>query len=151
MGEMVKNFDEVNNWRAILRSTGSTLLWMMILLVLGGLYLAVSSKAAQAGRNVMELEVEFNQKQLVADELTADLADLTSPQRMRSIAQSLGFRDATTGDVIYLDAVGIEQEEVFVPPAPRTLRGSQKQGVSPAYTETLIDAFQRWLSTGPQE
>lgn len=124
---------------------------MTILLVLGGLYLAVSSKAAQAGRRVMELEVEFNQLQLAADELTANLAELTSPQRMHSIGQSLGFRDARAGDVVYLNVDGYMKNAEFVAPAPRTLRGSVNSAISPAYTETLIDAVQRWLDAGPQE
>lgn len=139
---------ENKSWRGILRSTGSTMLWTMILLVLGGMYLAVSAKAAKVGRRVLNLESQHNQLQLEYDELNAAYAQLTSPDRMRTLAQSMGFRDAVPADVDYINIEGIDGLGEFILPAPGSLRQSANPGLSPAYSETLVDALRRWFEAG---
>lgn len=139
---------ENKSWRGILRSTGSTMLWTTILLVLGGMYLAVSAKAAKVGRRVLNLESQHNQLQLEYDELNAAYAELTSPDRMRTLAQSMGFRDAVPADVDYINIEGIDSLGEFILPAPGSLRQSANPGLSPAYSETLFDALRRWFEAG---
>lgn len=140
--------NENKPWRSILRSTGSTMLWTMILLVLGGMYLAVSAKAAKVGRTVLNLESQHNQLQLEYDELNAAYAAITSPDRMRTLAQSMGFREAVPADVDYIQVEGIENLGEFIAPAPSSLRRAGNPGLSPAYSETLVDALRKWFEVG---
>lgn len=142
---------ENKSWRDILRSTGSTMLWTMILLVLGGMYLAVSAKAAKVGRRVLNLESQHNQLQLEYDELNAVYAQRTSPDRMRALALSMGFRDAVPADVDYIPIEEFDSLGEFIVPAPGSLRQSGNPGLSPAYSETLVDAVRRWFEAGVDE
>ena len=135
----------------IFRSTGSGMLWLMILLVLGGLYLAVSAKTAQLGREVIVLTDDVRQKTLARNEKSAQLAELTSPPRMRAVAESKGYRDATFNDIAYATLEGAPVEIEFVAPPPDSYVKDHNQLLSPAYTETLIDGFQRWLGVGEIE
>lgn len=135
----------------ILRSTGSGMLWLMILLVLGGLYLSVSAKTAQLGREVIVNTDEVRQKTLIRNELSAQLAELTSPARMRVRAESKGYRDATFNDIAYAQLEIAALKKDFVAPAPDTYVKDRSQLISPAYTETLIDGFRRWFAVGDIE
>jgi len=148
MKKMHLHKSENKSWRGILRSTGSTMLWTMILLVLGGMYLAVSAKAAKVGRTVIDLESKHTKLQLEYDELNAAYAVLTSPDRMRILAQSMGYRDAVPADVDYIKIEEIDSLGEFIVPAPGSLRQSANPGLSPAYSETLVDALQRWFEAG---
>jgi hypothetical protein len=135
----------------ILRSTGSGMLWLMILLVLGGLYLSVSAKTAQLGREVISKTDEVRQKTLIRNERSAHLAELTSPSRMRVRAESEGYRDASFNDIAYAQLEIATLKMDFVAPAPDTYIKDHNQLLSPAYTETLIDGFKRWFGAGEIE
>lgn len=135
----------------IFHSTGSGILWLMILLVLGGLYLSVSAKTAQLGREVIVQTDEVRQKTLIRNEKSAQLAELTSPSRMRVLAESKGYRDANFNDIAYAQLEIATLEIDFVAPAPDTYIKDHSQLLSPAYTETLVDGFRRWLGVGEIE
>jgi len=135
----------------LFRSTGSGMLWLMILLVLGGLYLSVSAKTAQVGREVIRLTDDVKQQSIYLNELEAKHAEITAPEMLRARAESLGYRDATVDDVVYHTLDELEQESDFVAPAPDTLLKEHNNLLSPVYTETLIDAIRRWFGGGVQE
>jgi hypothetical protein len=117
----------------------------MILLLIGGLYLAVSSKVADLGRDVMVLENRREELQRENDELRAELARSTSPDRMMELAQSLGFRPARLNEVTYVSLEAYDPPVEFVAPQPRAEPDAGKSALSPAYTETIVDFFRRWL------
>ena len=136
------------SWRSMVQSTGSALIWLLILLVLGGLYLSVNAKAANAGRAFLSLEEQVQEARRRNSDLVAQLADVTSPQRMRELAESMGFRPATRRDVEYIRVDEVPQDVDFQAPAPYVSLHTRLLTISPAYTETLIQAFQRWLGIG---
>lgn len=123
----------------------------MILLVLGGLYLAVSAKTAQVGRDVIRLTDDVRQQTLILNELEAKHAELTAPEILRARATSLGYRDATVDDVVYNTLDELELDSDFVVPAPDTFLKEHNNIFSPVYTETLIDAIRRWFGVGVKE
>jgi cell division protein FtsL len=135
-------------WRSVIRSTGTTLLWILILLVLGGMYLAVSVKTASAGRTYLDLEDKVEEASRINSDLVVNLSDLTSPQRMMELASSMGFRPATSKDVLFEFSDVTVEDEVFNAPKPRLSLEDRKTTLSPAFTETLIDAFNRWWDSG---
>jgi cell division protein FtsL len=139
------------SWRSMIHSTGSALIWLLILLVLGGLYLSVNAKAASAGRAFLTLEDEVQEARRRNSDLVAQLADVTSPHRMLELAESIGFRPATWRDVEYILVDEAPQEIDFHAPSPDASLYTRLLKISPAYTETLMQAIQRWLGVGGDE
>lgn len=138
-------------WRSVIQSTGSTLLWVLILLVLGGLYLSVSAKAASAGRRVMSLEDKIDALKLTHSEITTLHAQATSHQRMSELASSMGFRPAESKEIRFIYTPWIPEKSSFQAPVPRAVHELRKSVLSPAYTETLVDGLKRILRVGGTE
>jgi hypothetical protein len=138
-------------WRSVIQSTGSTLLWVLILLVLGGLYLSVSAKAASAGRRVMSLEDKIDALKLTHSEITTLHAQATSHQRMSELASSMGFRPAELNEIRFIYTPWTPEKSSFLAPVPRAVRELRKAVLSPAYTETLVDGLKRILGVGGTE
>ena len=80
-------------WRAMIQSTGSALVWILILLVLGGLYLSVNAKAASAGRSYLSLEERVEEARRKNSELVAQLAEVTSPQRLNDLGWQANYNE----------------------------------------------------------
>jgi hypothetical protein len=135
----------------VIQSAGSTLLWVLILLVLGGMYLAVNAKAAGAGRAYMELDEKVQAARRRHSDLVAQHAFITSPQRMLELAQASGFRPATLRDVRHIPIDQSPPEMDFHAPYPQRSLTTGQTTVSPAYTETLLDAVRRMLGIGGGE
>jgi cell division protein FtsL len=133
-------------WRLQIRTTGETLLWLTAMLVVGGMYLAVSAKVAQAGRQVLSLESQRSELLRQRNELSARLAELTSPEQMLPRAAELGFKPAGPDVIIYVTVEGYAPQAPFIAPRPPASPDPGQGDLSPAYTETLGQWFTRWLS-----
>lgn len=129
-------------WRVEMRSAGGTMLWLTALLTIGGMYLTVSSKVAQAGRQVLTLESRRQELLQSTADMRAQLAELTTPERLLERAGSLGFRPAGPDDIDYIEVDGYSPQPAFVAPRPLGSLEPGPTGLSPAYTETLG----AWLS-----
>ncbi len=125
-----------------MRSAGGTMLWMTALLIIGGMYLTVSSKVAQAGREVLTLESRRQELLQSNADMRAQLAELTTPERLLERAASLGFKPAGPDDIDYIEVDGYTPQPAFVAPRPLGSLEPGPTGLSPAYTETLG----AWLS-----
>ncbi|MEE9513924.1 MAG: hypothetical protein V3V46_07590 [Anaerolineales bacterium] len=135
-------------WRSRLRITSRTVLTAIVLLIIGGLYLAVNARVARSGRNVLILQSGRAELQRQIAELTATLAELTTPERMLERALTLGFRPAELGDIEYIVVAGYVPPDPFVAPTPPNSTTERDGGLSPAYTETLGDWISRLVSPG---
>lgn len=133
-------------WRAQIRFTGRTLVWLIVVLLVGGMYLAVSSRVASAGQEVLTLDRLRAELQRENAELTATLAELTTPQRLMERALEMGFEPVTADQISFVVVPGYRAPSPFVAPNPpaHTTRGDGT--LSPAYTETLGSWLMRWLS-----
>lgn len=135
-------------WRVQLRITGNSLLPLICLLIVGGLYLAISARLARTGREVLELENERDTLARQQAELTATLAELYSPERMIERALALGFKPVGPEDVEYIIVEGYMEPDPFVAPQPPNPSGVAEGSLSPAYTETLGTWLYRHLGVG---
>ena len=126
-------------WRILQQSTGNTLLGLVALLVIAGMYLAVNARLAQAGRELLSLEERRADLMRETARLGATLADLTTPQRMLERAAALGFQPAHANDLEFVVIEGYAVPEGFRAPAPIGSPVMPSGGLSPAYTETLAD------------
>jgi len=132
-------------WRLQIRATSRTALWIVGLLVLGGLYLAVNAKVARAGRELMVLE---RQQELLARanaELNATYAGLTAPELMMARAAYFGFRPVKPEEVEYIRVEGAISDPSFVAPRPPRSDTNRFGMLSPSYTETLGERLTAFL------
>lgn len=132
-------------WRLQIRATSRTALWIVGLLVLGGLYLAVNAKVARAGRELLVLERRHETLARTNAELNATYAELTSPELMMARAFYLGFRPVRPEEVEYLAVEGAIEETAFVAPRPPRSEFNRIGMLSPSYTETLGERLVRFL------
>ena len=132
-------------WRIHIRSASGAVMWIIVLLVIGGVYLAVSSKMARTGRDLLELESRRTELRRTNAELTSELAELTAPDRMVELAAAMGFRPATQDEVDYVLVEGYQLEEPFIAPRPVSWEDEIPVSLSPAYSETLGQWFARFL------
>lgn len=128
--------------------TGRTLLPLLGLLVVGGLYLAVNARLTRTGRQVLVLQNQLAELERQYAELESTYASLTTPDKLWERALELGYRPATKDDVIYIEVKGFVPDAPFVAPAPPSTTRNVDRGLSPAYTETLGDWLNRWLDGG---
>lgn len=126
-------------WRNFRQSTGNTLLGLVALLVMAGMYLAVNGRLAAAGRELLNLERRRAELLRETTTLASQLADLTSPQKLLERAASMGFHPAHAKDTEYIVIEGYLPPAGFRAPAPIGSPVGPSGGLSPAYTETLAD------------
>jgi len=136
------------SWRSQVRITSRTVLPVIALFLISGLYLAVNSRVAREGRQVLELQSQMEELDRQTADLMANLAELTTPNRMLEMAYELGFRPAEMGDVMYVIVPDYQGADPFVAPKPPASLVSRDAGLSPAYTESLGEWMSRWLSRG---
>ncbi len=89
-------------WRQQTQVLAGLSIGLMILLVVGGLYLAVASRAGNAGRDLQSLERQKTELSLENDRLRKGLADLRSMNRMAARALELGFAPALPEQIHYV-------------------------------------------------
>lgn len=124
---------------------------IVVLLIVGGLYLAVNARVAQLGREVLDLQTEKAELERQTAELHSRLAELTMPDKMMERALELGFRPAGMGDIQYILVDGYVDPDPFVAPQPPETLIEREGSLSPAYTETIGDWVSRLARSGGGE
>ena len=137
-------------WRLQILSTSRTALWIVGLVVIGGVYLAVNSKVAKAGRELLVLERRHELLLRTHGELNAAYAGLISPETMMERAAYLGFRPALPTELEYITVPGYVVSDDFEAPIPRTRQEEREGMLSPSYTETLGDWLSRFAIGGDE-
>ncbi len=135
-------------WRARVRTASGLLLWGLVLLLVGGMYLGVNGRLARAGRQVLVLEARRDELRRANAELRTQLAALTAADKMKERAEALGFRPARAEEIEYLVVEGYVPEPEFQAPRPPGSPEPRPTRLSPAYTETLGEWLVRWLGLG---
>ncbi len=134
-------------WRLQVRLTGGLALPLVALLMVGGMYLAVNAKVAEAGRRVLVLERRREELERTNAEMLTRLAQMTSPQRLLERASSMGFQPARPDEIEYLAVPGWTPRPDFAAPAPPGSGRPPAAGLSPAFTETWGEWLSRWLGS----
>lgn len=123
-------------WRSQTQAVAILSITLLTAAVVGGFYLAVSARAATAGRDLQALEAQKAELTQNNDELRAQLAQLRSVTRLAARAQELGFQPATGDQLEYLRVDSFPQTTKLAPP-PRA-------AVLPPPPNTLA-VFADWL------
>lgn len=130
------------------RVSDRVLLPVVAFLLISGFYLAVNSRHARVGREVLLLEDRKAELLREQAELTTTLAELTSPAHLLEQAEALGFRPATYTELDFLEIPGYVPPAPFVPERPPAGLAQGDGALAPAYTETLGERIYDWLGWG---
>jgi hypothetical protein len=133
-------------WRIRIRSTSGAVMLLIVVLVVGGVYLAVNAKMARTGREVLVQEARRTELRRINAELTSELAELTAPDRLVLLAAAMGFRPARQDEVEYVLVEGYQPDEPFIAPRPVSWEDDSTLSLSPAYSETLGQWLTRFLA-----
>src|SRR5690348_2545437 len=96
-------------WRIEIQWAGSVSLAVIAFIMVGALYLTVSSETAVAGREIQELNAAMIANQQLNTDLQTQLATSTSSSVMVERALELGFRPMAPEEVEYLVVPGYFQ------------------------------------------
>jgi hypothetical protein len=127
-------------WRQQTQGLAGLSIGLLILLVVGGLYLAVASRAGNAGRDLQRLEAQKAELVLENDRLRKELADLRSMTRMASRALELGFAPAQPEQIHYVAVSEYPQAEPAAAAPPLAPAEAPARSASPlAWLRQTID------------
>lgn len=124
-------------WRSQTQAVAILSITLLTAAVVGGFYLAVSARAATAGRDLQALQAQKAELIQNNDELRAQLAELRSVTRLAARAQELGFQPATGEQLEYMRVDSFPPNVKLAPP-PRAI-------VLPAPPNTLA-VLADWLT-----
>ena len=135
-------------WRSQFQAMGVFALAVVMIAIVAGIYLNVTSRASTIGREVQQLQREILVTQRVNADLETQLALLTSASVLEERAKEMGFGPVSVDNLLYVEVPGYRgrQEIVFAPPpdpAPvdAVLLPSE-------YSETLFQYFLRLVEEG---
>jgi cell division protein FtsL len=134
-------------WRVQRQYVGAFLLAVIGISMIAALYLQVTARAAQAGREIQEMRVEITTVQRTNADLETQLANLTSTTEMQRRAIEMGYRPVKPGELDYVPVPG------FVTPEPAILLAAQdttdySQPIPTEYTQSLIEWFDNRVKAG---
>lgn len=128
-------------WRQQTQMLSALSIGLLIVFVLGGLYLAVASRAGNAGRDLQFYEQRKVELTQANNRLRAQLADLRTMNRMAARALELGFVPAEPDQVEYIAVPN------FPRPAPQQVSPTTQPVAVAANAESLVDWLTHTLRT----
>jgi cell division protein FtsL len=131
-------------WRIQRQWLGLFLLGLIVVAMLAGLYLSVTTRTALAGRELQMLQNEITENRRINADLEIQRASLCSSATMRERALAMGFRPARPDEVTYVFVRGYQPPAAVDlshnrPAAPETL-------LLPAYRQSLLEWFSEQLA-----
>jgi hypothetical protein len=126
-------------WRVQTQVIATLAALAVVIIALGGKYLAEASRAATAGRDVQFLQEQKATLNFAIDRQEADLAAAKSLTRLEARARELGYLPALPEQMEFLAVNGY--------PGSQPVAATQaNEEVVPDYDETLGTALAHWLS-----
>lgn len=129
-------------WRRQLQQVGLFLAFLVFLVLIAGVNLRVNAEAATIGRQIQMARVTVKELENDILDQQALIAELTSASVMNQRAQELGFRRATSDELIYLVVEG------YYGRSPASLASDGKEFIKtsttqlpPEFTQTLFELF----------
>ncbi|MEK7808361.1 MAG: hypothetical protein AAB571_04755 [Chloroflexota bacterium] len=128
-------------WRVQTQFIATFAALAVVIVALGGMYLAEASRTATAGRDVQSLQIQKAELEMSINRLNASIAQMKSVSRLESRVRELGFVPAQSAQVEFIIVDGYRKGQVQAAPvksAPEEI---------PDYNETLGTWLARTLST----
>ena len=127
-------------WRVQTQVIATLAVMAVVIVALGGMYLAEASGAATAGRDVQSLQDQKTALNFAIDRQEAGLAEAKSLTRLEARARELGYAPALSAQMEFLVVSGYPGTQTAAA-VPVT------EDVVLDYNESLGAAVAHWLST----
>jgi len=131
------------SWRVQRQWIGLFLLGLVLVAMVAGIYLNITTQANLAGRQVQNIKDDIITNQRTNADLETQLAALTSTEAMQKRAQDLGFQPVAPGDITYVVVPGYEPKQPI--DLTSNVTSPANAIILPEYTESLFDWFTREL------
>ncbi|MDI6768442.1 MAG: hypothetical protein QMD04_02045 [Anaerolineales bacterium] len=135
------------SWRVQLQWLVLFMAGLVVIAMVAGLYLSVSIRATQAGREIQALKKDILIGQRMNADLALNLARLTSSQAMKSRALALGFKPLEPEQITYVAVAG------YTPPTAINLARLKTPQLAPIilpeYSLSLFEWFADMLQSTP--
>lgn len=135
-------------WRTQTQAVAVWSITLLVIAVIGGLYLAVASRAGTAGRDLQRMEARKAELIQSNDELRAQLSELRSVTRLANRARELGFIPAQPGQIEYLAVQNYPQPTARVAPAASGPQPAERVPVTTALGSWLAQTLLDLISSG---
>lgn len=129
-------------WRTQLQWVGLFLSVLVFLGLIAGVNLKVNAEAATIGRQIQLARVQIDALENEIIDQQALLAELTSATVMKQRAQDLGFKQATSDEIVYLVIEGYEgRTPVALAIEGKSFVPTTTSQLPPEFTQTLLDVL----------
>ncbi len=137
-------------WRKQVQIMGLISAILVFAVLVSGIYLSVTSRAASIGREIQQMQREMIVLRQSNEDLESKLASVSSATEMDKRAHAMGFQQvATDQEIIYIQVPGYAKRSP-VALAPFSAPPLVSAPVLPAeYTESLFEWLQRELRLEP--
>lgn len=127
-------------WRRQVQVIGLFSAFVVVVALVASAYLWVSSLAATYGRQVQEIQSTAQVVEDNIEDLSAELGELTTTERMQQLAEDQGYTPMTPWDLEYLVVPGYpEDQPLTIAPKKLSLPADSRQELPPEFTQSLID------------
>ena len=126
-------------WRSQLLTGGIFIGVVVIMAMIAGVYLSVSARASNIGREIQTMKDKNLEAQRIIADLETQYALLTSTSVMEKRARDLGMVPVTPDQIVYVTVPGyIRPDKIQLAP-PTTLVTVTGAEIPEVFTQTLID------------
>lgn len=138
LSQIFQNYKQAA-WRTQLQWIGLFLAILVVVAIVLGFYVNITTRTALAGREIAYAQDDLISMEHEISDLEIQIASLTSSQNMQERAAALGFKPATPEEFTYVFVAGYIPKTV-VNLAPKAVRELTPM-ILPEYTESLFDWF----------
>lgn len=131
-------------WRVQVQTIGLYLLTLVVILVIASVYLSISGRAASAGLQAYQMNLDRLDLERQISDRKSQIADLTSAVVMEERAIAMGFKRISPEDVIYMDIPGYPGKQTAVLAPPPGVTETHELTIKSIYRQSLWD----WLFSG---
>ena len=129
-------------WRVQTQFIATFAALAVVIVALGGMYLAEASRTATAGRDVQSLQIQKAELEMSINRLNASIAQMKSVSRLETRVRELGYVPAQSAQVEFIIVEGYRKGQ-----AQTATSSASVLEEAPDYNETLGTWLARTLST----
>jgi len=129
-------------WRKQLQRIGIFLIVLVVILLAASVFVSVTARTAALGKEIQRHRQEIEALEFETANMQSQLAILTSVSVMKQRAIDMGFRSATSEEIIYINVPGYTGRDHVKMADPSQPTMAAAPVISPAFTQSWVD----WLA-----
>jgi len=138
-------------WRKQMQWIGLFLLAVVLIVMVSGVYLSISTRATAVGRDIQSMQATSVALDIENEDLKSRLAIILSSSEMEARARAIGFESVPADQIVYLNVPGYEERRpvILAPSSDRSVASAPS--MPPEYSESLLEWIARqvrlWYSS----